>query len=232
VSDTQRRAVDATLQRAGIGKSVLTRTIYNPVEASLIQDGSSVDMDKLVFFSSPKKGLKFTLDAFRALRRAMPGLRLLVGNPGYKLDRAARIDGVAYLGPQPQARIHAEVRTALCTFCPNFVIPETFGLVFAESMALGTPVLTHDCGAASEVIGDAQQVLPVTRSQRVYERVLKSWSPSLRSGPARLAARMGLFDAHIERIRSWRSGHRPSTGPDPRFQITTVAAQWRALLDA
>ena len=230
VSDTQRRGVDATLIRAGVADKVRTHTIYNPVDAALVPDGSPVDTDKLVFFSSPNKGLKYTLDAFRALHRAIPELRLVIGNPGYKINQHARIEGVTFLGPQPQARIHAEVRTALCTFCPNFVIPETFGLVFAESLALGTPVLTHDCGAAFEVIGDPRQVLPVTRWQRGYEHAFGGISSRLRSGPAKLASRLGLFDAYCERIRAWRAGARPHTGPDPRFRLEAVVDHWRALL--
>jgi glycosyltransferase involved in cell wall biosynthesis len=154
----------------------------------------------------------------------------VVGNPGYKVRKSAVIDGVEYLGPQPQARMHEEVRTALCTFFPNFVIPETFGLVFAESNALGTPVLTHDCGAAVEVIGDRSQILPVTAGYRVYERLLTHVSPGWRAGPARLAAALGLFDAYAERIQAWRSGARPKVGPDPRFRLATVVEQWRALL--
>ena len=230
VSDTQRRSVQATLDRMGVEKQVRARTIYNPVDGLLTPDGSPIDRDKLVFFSSPNKGLKFTLDAFRAMKRQMPELRLLVGNPGYKADNCVHIEGVTWLGAQPQARIHAEVRTALCTFCPNFVIPETFGLVFAESMALGTPVLTHDCGAAIEIIGDPAQVLPVTGTQRAYEHALGGMSSRFRSGPARMAAQLGLFDPYIERIREWRSGSRPHTGPDPRFALATVADQWRTLL--
>jgi glycosyltransferase involved in cell wall biosynthesis len=232
VSDTQRRGVEATLRRMGVEDQVLARTIYNPVDAALVPDGSPIDNNKLVFFSSPNKGLMFTLDAFRAIRHAMPELQLMVGNPGYKIGKSANIDGVTWLGPQPQSRIHAAVRTALCTFCPNFVIPETFGLVFAESMALGTPVLTHDCGAAREVIGDPGQLLPVTRSLRIYERALGGMSSRYRSGPARVAAQLGLFDPYIERIRAWRSGARPHTCPDQRFHIATVADHWRTLLSS
>jgi glycosyltransferase involved in cell wall biosynthesis len=205
-------------------------TIYNPVDDSLVPDGSPVDERKLVFFSSPNKGLAFSLDAFRALRRSMPDLRLQVGNPGYKIRKSAVIDGVEYLGPQPQERIHKEVRTALCTFFPNFVLPETFGLVFAESKAVGTPILTHDCGAAAEIVGDPQQVLPVSLAQRAYETALHNISPRWRGGPARLADQLGLFDVYIKRIRAWRSGDRPVAGPDPRFQLTVVANRWRAML--
>ena len=230
VSDWQRRGVEATLLHMKIVDRVKTRTIYNPVDETLTPDASPVDVNKLVFFSSPNKGLLFTLDAFRAMRRQIPELRLVVGNPGYKIRKYSDIEGVTWLGPQPQTRIHTEVRTALCTFCPNFVLPETFGLVFAESLALGTPVLTHDCGAASEVIGDPDQLLPVSRWQRAYERTFKRMSSRFRSGPALVAARMGLFDDHIERIRAWRSGARPRTGSDPRFHLAKVVDKWRTLL--
>jgi len=160
----------------------------------------------------------------------MPDLRLVVGNPGYRAGGDDRRAGVEFLGPQPQARIHAEVRAALCTFFPNFVIPETFGLVFAESHALGTPVLTHDCGAALEVVGDPRQVLPLTPGYRLYEAAVGGLPSRWRRLPARLAASAGLFDAYLERIRAWRGGERPHTGPDARFRLSTVTEQWRALL--
>lgn len=230
VSDTQRQGVEATLRKIQVDDCVKALTIYNPVDDGLAPDDTAVDDRKLVFFSSPNKGLAYSLDAFRALRRRMPELQLQVGNPGYKTRRSAAIDGVEYLGPQPQARIHREVRSALCTFFPNFVIPETFGLVFAESKALGTPVLTHDCGAASEIVGDPRQVLPVTLRERLYESTLSNFSPAWRGGPARIADQLGLFDPYIERIREWRAGGRPDVGPDPRFRLTVVADQWRALL--
>ncbi|HET9107142.1 MAG TPA: glycosyltransferase [Steroidobacteraceae bacterium] len=230
VSDTQRRAVEAAMRWMKVGDRVSALTIYNPVADDLRPDGSPIDERKLVFLSSPNKGLKFTLDAFRALRRAMPDMRLVIGNPGYRADDAARLEGVEYLGPQPQARIHAEVRTALCTFFPNFVIPETFGLVLAESKALGTPVLTHDCGAALEVLGDPAQVLPVTAPRRVYEALLGGCSSRCRRGPARLAAGVGLFDMYVDRIRAWRAGGRPVTEPDPRFRLSAVTRRWQDVL--
>jgi glycosyltransferase involved in cell wall biosynthesis len=230
VSDTQRRDVEASLRWMGAGERVCACTIYNPVADDLRPDGSPVDDRKLVFLSSPNKGLKFTLDAFRAVRRAMPDMRLVVGNPGYKSAAAVRQDGVEYLGPQSQPRIHAQVRTALCTFFPNFVIPETFGLVFAESKALGTPVLTHDCGAALEVLADRAQVLPVTATSRLYEWLFAELPSGWRRWPAGAAAGLGLFDVYIERIRAWRSGDRPVTGPDPRFGLAAVTRRWQEVL--
>jgi len=230
VSDWQRGGVEATLRDIGAAAEVRALTIYNPVDDALTPDATPVDENTLVFFSSPNKGLAFALDAFGELKRAMPQLRLLVGNPGYKAVDAAPRAGIEFLGALPQARMHAVVRGALCTFFPNFLIPETFGLVFAESHALGTPVLTHDCGAAPEIVADPQQLLPLGVACRLYEGAVGRLPLSWRRAPARLAAAAGLFDAYVERIHAWRDGARPRVAADPRFRLSVVAASWRALL--
>jgi glycosyltransferase involved in cell wall biosynthesis len=232
VSDYQRQRVAATVALLPGCERVAVRRIYNPVDDAIVPDGTPVDPAKLVFFSSPNKGLRYALDAFRALRRRMPDLRLSVGNPGYKSFAGADLDGVEWLGSLPHARVLAESRAALCAFHPNFVIPETFGLVFAEAHAVGTPVLAHDCGAAREVLGDDAQLLPVRLAQRAYEAPLHRLEPRWRSLPARLADRLGLFDPYIERIECWRAGARPRVAPDARFRLSAVAAEWRNHLAA
>jgi glycosyltransferase involved in cell wall biosynthesis len=230
VSNTQRQDVVSTLRWAGI-TGLTVHTCYNPLDESLRPDGSPFDDRQLVFFSSPNKGLAFALDAFGALREAIPDLRLVVGNPGYKADARAALPGVEFLGPQPQAVMHGHVRRSLCTFHPNFRIPETFGLVYAESHALGTPVLTHDFGAAAEIVGDPRQVLRVARRFPFYEALVHPLPPRWRRIPARLLADAGFFDPYIARIKDWRvPGRRPVVGPDPRFALSAVAAQWRDML--
>lgn len=235
VSDFQRSQAQAVLARAGVANRVRAVTLYNPVEDALEPDAAPVDPEKLVFFSSPNKGLAFALDAFRAVRREYPRMRLCVGSPGYKSARQAGIagvpDGVEWLGPLPHARILREVRTALCVFYPNFVLPETFGLVLAEAKAVGTPVLTHDCGAAAEVLADPRQTLPVAPAAQGFERAARLVPAALRPALAAWAARRGVFDPYVARIKAWRGGDRPRTVPDPRFRLTAVAEQWRALLN-
>jgi glycosyltransferase involved in cell wall biosynthesis len=230
VSDWQRRGAEAVLKRMPGCEHVRVRTIYNPIEDTLAPNGAAVDPSKLVFFSSPNKGLIYTLDAFRVLRQIMPDLRLYVGNPGYKELPKLGIEGVEYLGALPNAKILAEVRTALCVLHFNFVLAETFGLVFAEANAVGTPVLTHDFGAAQEVIADSRQILPVLPSQQVYERAARLLPLSWRGTSARYAARLGIFEPYVERIRAWRDGERPRTGPDSRFRFSSIVEQWRELL--
>jgi hypothetical protein len=56
--------------------------------------------------------------------------------------------------------------------------------------------------------------------------------PRWRALPARLADRLGLFDPYIERIERWRAGGRPQVGPDARFRLSAVAAEWRNHLAA
>src|SRR6185312_8758235 len=141
VSDFQRKQAEAVLERAGVAGQVHAITIYNPIDDALAPNGADVDREKLVFLSSPNKGLGFALDAFAAIRRALPDMRLCIASPGYKslraagvarlADRRAATSGVEWLGALPHERALEEARSALCVFYPNFVLPETFGLVFA-----------------------------------------------------------------------------------------------------
>ena len=183
---------------------------------------------KLVFFSSPNKGLRFTLDAFGALRRRMPDLRLCVGNPGYKDCRGARASpGSNGSGSLPHARVLARGTHARCApSVANFVIPETFGLVFAESRAVGTPVLTSDCGAASEVLDDPRQVLPVTLGAAGVRGAVAAARPALaRRGRRASRTASGSLTATSNASRAGAHGARPQVGPDPRFRLSVIAAR-------
>ena len=230
VSDHQRRGVEATLRRIGPEIAGRALTIHNAVDDALQPDATPVDPDRLLFFSSPNKGLAYSLDAFAAIRRRWPAMQLDVANPGYKTAAAIRAPGVRVLGALAPEQLQAQVRGALCTLCLNFVLPETFGLVLAESLAVGTPVLAYDCGAAMEVVGDAHQVLAVPTSARGYERVARALGPRLRPLLAPAAVRLGLFDDCIERIADWRAGRQPRPTLDPQFRLTPIVARWRTLL--
>src|SRR5437762_3266287 len=97
VSEYQRELVAATLRGIDGCQRLRVRRIYNPVDDRLVPDGSPVDPTKLVFFSSPNKGLLFTLDAFRALRRSIPDLRLCVANPGRSEEHTSELQSPMYL---------------------------------------------------------------------------------------------------------------------------------------
>ncbi len=230
VSDHQRGGVEATLRRIGPEMAARALTIHNAVDDALQPDATPVDPDRLLFFSSPNKGLAYSLDAFAAIRRRWPDMQLDLANPGYKAAATVRAPGVRVLGALAPEQLQAHVRGALCTLCLNFVLPETFGLVLAESLAMGTPVLAYDCGAAMEVVGDTRQVLPVPAGARGYQRMACALGPRLRPMLAPAADRLGLFDECIERIGDWRAGRQSRPTLDPQFRLTPVVARWRTLL--
>jgi len=80
-------------------------------------DGTPVDERKLIFFSSPNKGLNFTLDAFSALKKRMPDLRLVVAIPATSpaAMRAARASSSWVRSPR---RASTPRRAARCA--PSF----------------------------------------------------------------------------------------------------------------
>lgn len=177
--------------------------IYNPVVIGSPPADTAYDPNTLVFFSAPWKGLDMVLAAFRAVRATMPEVELRVASPAYDLgDGRQGQDGVVMLGPLSQERVFAEVKRALCVFYPANRVPETFGLVFAESHALGTPVLAHDFGAATELLGSDER-MDVTD-----------------------------IPAVVERVRAWRAGARPVVGEHRDCALDGVLDQWFRLIDA
>lgn len=175
--------------------------IYNPIEDGLAPDSTPVDPNKLVFFSSPHKGLEYTLDIFKTLKdHWRPNLELYVANPGYLPTPALSMDGVKVLGALPRHTALQHVREAFCVFYPNHVFPETFGLVLAEANAVGTPVLTHALGAAREVLDNPQQLVDTRDRQKL-----------------------------IDTFCHWHPGNRPVVGPDPRFKLSAVTGKWKCL---
>ena len=175
--------------------------VYNPVDEDIdTLRLNAYDNNKLVYFSSPHKGLKQILAHFEKLRERCPKLELHLANPGYiALEDACLPEGVRVLGSLPQREVLSHVRSALCVFNPQSSFSETFGLVFAEANALGTPVLTHDIGAAREVLGGPEQLVDAENSEAVVNKIL-----------------------------GWRSGKRPEVSINPEFRVSAVARAWEA----
>lgn len=180
-------------------------TIYNPIADELQPDNTHVDPNKLVFFSSPHKGLPQVLNHFKALRAVIPSLKLHIANPGYRAGTSTTQDlqsaGIEVLGNLPQAAIHAHVRSALCVFYPQSVFPETFGLVYAEANAMGTPALAHDFGAAAEILSSTQ--------------LINAHNPT----------------DILTRIQAWHAGQRPTVTLPQHLRLAHVTEQWQALLE-
>ncbi|GAA0590209.1 glycosyltransferase family 4 protein [Actinomadura livida] len=115
----------------------------------------------------PRKGLHVLLRAFEVLGRRRPGLRLLLAGPGDADDVVSRVsrdlrDRVVALG-----MVSEEDKVRAYHSVDVFVAPnlggESFGIVLAEAMAAGAPILASDIEAFDRVLrgGRAGALFPV-----------------------------------------------------------------------
>lgn len=181
-----------------IRKLPVLHVIYNPITDALRPEGTQVDPNKLVFFSSPHKGLTEVIDAFHAARRFNPAFTLYLANPGYMPSSTAGggVTGIKNLGVLNHVAVMEHVRSALCVFYPNYSFPETFGLIFAEANAVGTPVLAHNFGAAREVLNGDFQVGDCRNRVETVDKLM-SWHKERPRVEAREEFRLGSV------IRAW-----------------------------
>jgi glycosyltransferase involved in cell wall biosynthesis len=154
--------------------SIPIQVLYNPIDETLQPDATPIQSNQLLFMSSPQKGLPETLRLFEGVQKTFPEYQLLIANPGYnqmdlKLPAQAR-----FLGALPHHEVIQKLRESFCVFYPQYVRVETFGLVYAEANAVGTPVLAHDSGAAAEVLSDPKQLVNGHELSSVLNK-LKEW---------------------------------------------------------
>jgi len=185
-------------------------TVYNAIDEDLAPNGTPVDPTKMVFLSSPAKGLAQVIEDFAPVHAAFPEMRLHVATPGYvTLDGYGRFDnallerpGIEVLGNLTHADVIRHVRESFCVFYPQRVKAETFGLIYAEANAVGTPVLAHDFGPAREILSNDAQVIDATKP-----------------GPI------------LDTFRAWKTHGRPHVEARPAFRMSAVARAWRDLLE-
>lgn len=147
---------------------------YNPIEKPEVQPIKR-DVNKLLFFSSPNKGLQQVIKSFNLLSNKHPNLRLYIANPGYKNDDSIKLnERIIILGSLPHDKMMQHVAESLCVFYPQDSFAETFGLIYAEANALGTPVMAHNIGAAREILHANNQLIDANNIQEI-DKMLKLW---------------------------------------------------------
>jgi phosphatidylinositol alpha-mannosyltransferase len=104
----------------------------------------------------PRKGLSVLLRAFEILGPERPGLRLLVAGPGDTEDVMHRVpaplrDRVILLGSIAD-EAKAAVLHSVDVFCSPNTGGESFGIVTAEAMAAGAPIVASDIDAFRDVL--------------------------------------------------------------------------------
>lgn len=175
--------------------------IYLFVKEGLFSSESQVNKNQVLWASTPSKGLEEAIQVFIRVRIELPSIEFLVYNPGYRPVRLpCAIPNVKYMGRRPNSEVVEAMRESLCLFYPQTQVPETFGMVFAESLAVGTPVLAHDFGSARELLGE-EMVLDCRNREAV-----------------------------VERLKHWHSGGRPRVEGLSETKRDHVVRQWKELL--
>jgi phosphatidylinositol alpha-mannosyltransferase len=104
----------------------------------------------------PRKGLSVLLRAFEVIGAERQDLRLLVAGPGDTAEVAARVpswlrDRVVLLGQVSEA-VKVQVYHSVDVFCAPNTGGESFGIVLAEAMAAGAPIVASDLDAFRRVL--------------------------------------------------------------------------------
>jgi len=114
----------------------------------------------------PNKRIETALAALARLPADLPHRLVVVGGRRWKtrdVAELARSFGVAErvmaIGPQPGEELVPLYAAAEALLVPSLY--ESFGLVAAEAMACGCPVIASTGGALPEVVGDAGLLFPV-----------------------------------------------------------------------
>ncbi len=188
-------------------KKIPVTYVYNTIEQDFSQKSYNVDPNKLLFFSSPYKGLKQSLENFSALLKKAPEYKLYItaveeSIDAYNLDKElVHSDSVVLLGRISKSEIIKHLQESFCVFYPQAVFAETFGLVYIEANCAGTPVLTHNIGSAGEVMKNKDQIVDARDPQEVINKMLK-----------------------------WKKHGRPEVTCDERFSISHVIIKWKKVL--
>jgi phosphatidylinositol alpha-mannosyltransferase len=127
----------------------------------------------------PRKGLAVLLEAFPALARARPGVRLLVVGAGDVDDVRARVprelrEQVTFLGAVDDDAKAQALRTADVYVAPN-TGGESFGIILVEAMAAGAAVVASDLPAFARVLEDGRcgLLFPNGDSDALADRVTR-----------------------------------------------------------
>jgi glycosyltransferase involved in cell wall biosynthesis len=157
-----------------------------------------------------RMGLEDLIDAMKLIKKREPSVLLLIAGKGrLEGELRARIaeaelgDNVKLLGFVPDQNLAALYRAATISVVPTVAL-EGFGLITAESLASGTPVLVTPVGGLPEAVSglSSDLVLPATGSAALAEGLIGALSGSLNVPDAdacRAYARANFDNAVIAR---------------------------------
>lgn len=117
-----------------------------------------------------RKGIDLLLEAFRRTRDRSSTARLRLFGSGAN-ERALVAEGVSLEGRLSHADLARELRTADCFVLPSRI--DSYGLVVAEALASGVPVIVSDAVGAKELIrpGANGWIVPAGDAEALADRM-------------------------------------------------------------
>jgi glycosyltransferase involved in cell wall biosynthesis len=216
VSDWQRERYGKTFGVPG-DKARVLRNAVSPAFAGSGDDVPwfAAGRPPILFYSStPFRGLDVLLQAFPAIRSAVPGTRLRVFSSmgvyqvgaaddryRYLYERCKSLDGVEYVGSMGQTRLAAELAgTAALAYPSTFA--ETSCITALEAMAVGAAVLATRLGALPETTGGLAAMIDWLPDKAALARAFADATiANLRDTLADAAAAAAARNARIKFIR-------------------------------
>ncbi len=152
---TVSQACAATWQQVGVS---IDRVIYNGVAGNIAYNPNPDADGHLLFVGriAPEKGAATAIRVARALGRRLLLLGAIYDQSYYEREVAPLLDGgVEHRGAVAREEVYAEMGKAATLLFP-IAWEEPFGLVAAEALMAGTPVVAYDRGALAELIEDGR----------------------------------------------------------------------------
>lgn len=158
----QIQAFDKTIEIHIVGNLINT-DFFVPIKTERHHLGKTHFLS--VGLLTPQKGINFLLQAAaRLLQRGLTAFELIIGSDGPERPRLERLtqtlglqDYCHFTGMLTREQVKQRMQQ-----CDVFVLPslhETFGLVLAEAMACGKPVIATRCGGPEFVVTPETGVL-------------------------------------------------------------------------
>ncbi len=160
-------SAESRLQIVGGGVDL---DFFNPAPArDTLRQHLGVPINETVVMTARRlvnrMGVDVLLDAFSELRRARDDLRLVVAGDGEmrasleaQRDQLGLAQSVEFLGRVSDSRLRDWYRAADLFVVPT-IADEGFGLITAEALACGTPVVGTQVGATKEILGPLDESL-------------------------------------------------------------------------
>jgi UDP-glucose:tetrahydrobiopterin glucosyltransferase len=197
---TVSQACAATWQAAGVS---IDQVIYNGVDDNIAYHLTPDRDGHLLFVGriAPEKGAAIAIRVARALGRRL----LLLGaiyDQGYYDQEVAPLlgDGVEHRGAVPREEVYDEMGRAATLLLP-IAWDEPFGLVAAEALMAGTPVVAYARGALPELIEDGRTgyLVPPNDEAAFIEAAQKATTldrAACRNAAARRFSLATMIEAH------------------------------------